>query len=253
MLLLGHRGCRGEFTENTFAAFDHAIASGCDGFELDVRRTSDSIPVIWHDARLRGRFISGQTFGSLQEKCLIAGRLPRRPEFELRQLEEVLDRYAHVGWIDIELKVRGLEAQVAALMQRYRPARGFVISSFLPPVLVELHRIDPGLPLAYIFARMPRARVWRGLPPIEYVKPSARLVTAKRVRHFHAEGKKVLVWRVNHPSTMRRLVEAGADGIIACDPALLVTTLGVQQPPDRLETCEESEQTRAAEIPNDIW
>ncbi len=222
MLLLGHRGCRGKIMENTFAAFDHAIESGCDGFELDVRRTSDAVPVIWHDARVHGHFISRHGFGSLRERCLMAGRLRRRRVIELCQLEEVLARYAHVGWMDIELKVRGLEAQIAGLVRRYRPARGFVISSFRRPVLLDLHRIDPSLPLAYIFDRMPRAKVWSDLP-IQFVKPSARLVTAARVRQFHAEGMKVLVWTVNHGSAMRRLTDAGVDGMIGDDPVLLAS------------------------------
>jgi glycerophosphoryl diester phosphodiesterase len=220
MLLLGHRGCRGDFTENTFAAFDHAIESGCDGFELDVRLTADAVPVIWHDARLRGRFISRQLFSTLRQRCLIAHRLPRRPVIELCQLEDVLARYSHVAWIDIEIKVRGLEAQVAALLQRYRPTRGFVVSSFRRPVLDVLHGLDPTLPLALIFDRMPRPKLWRDLP-IQYVKPAARLVTATRVRQFHAEGKKVLTWTVNHPAAMRRLIDAGVDGMIGDDPTML--------------------------------
>jgi glycerophosphoryl diester phosphodiesterase len=224
MLLLGHRGCRGEFVENTFAAFDHAVESGCDGFELDVRQSSDSIPVIWHDARLRGRFISRQTFPSLCERCKKAHRLPRRPVIDLCHLEAVLARYAHVAWMDIELKVRGLEAQVAALLQLHRPSRGFVISSFRRPVLLELHRIDPALPLAFIFDRMPRVKTWCDLP-IAYVKPSARLVTPARVRQFHAEGKKVLTWTVNLPSAMRRLTDAGVDGMIGDDPVALAKIL----------------------------
>jgi glycerophosphoryl diester phosphodiesterase len=222
MLLLGHRGCRGEFTENTFAAFDHALDSGCDGFEFDVRLTADGVPVVWHDARLRGRFISRQNFGSLRERCLTPGRLPRRRTIALCELEAVLSRYAQVAWMDIELKVVGVEAHVAGLLRRYRPARGFVVSSFRQRVLLELHRIDPSLPLAFIFDRMPRAAVWRALP-VEYVKPSARLVTAARVRQFHAEGKKVLTWTVNHPSAMRRLTEAGVDGMIGDDPVLMAS------------------------------
>jgi glycerophosphoryl diester phosphodiesterase len=220
MLLLGHRGCRGAFTENTFAAFDHALASGCDGFEFDVRQTADSVPVVWHDARLRGRFVSRQDYGSLRARCLIAGRLPRRPSIALCELEAVLARYAQTAWMDIEIKVRGVEVAVAELVRRYRPARGFVISSFRRRVLLELHRIDPSLPLGFIFDRMPRSIVWCALPS-EYVKPSARLVTAARVREFHAEGKKVLVWTVNQASAMRRLRDAGVDGVIGDDPVLL--------------------------------
>ena len=220
MLLLGHRGSRGEFTENTFAAFDHALASGCDGFELDVRRTADGVPLIWHDARLRGQLISRQHFGALRQRCLTPGRLPRRPAITLCELEGVLARYAPLAWIDIEVKVQGVERQVAELVQRYPPARGFVISSFRRSVLLELHRIDPGLPLGFIFDRMPSKSLWRALP-VEYLKPKASLVTASRVRQFHAEGKKVLTWTVNRASAMRRLAEAGVDGMIGDDPRLL--------------------------------
>jgi glycerophosphoryl diester phosphodiesterase len=220
MLLLGHRGCRGAFTENTFAAFDHALESGCDGFEFDVRRTADGVPVVWHDARLRGRFLSRLDYGSLRERCLIARRVPRRPAIELCELEALLARYAPVAWMDIEVKVRGVERQVAELVRRYPPARGFVISSFRRRVLLELHRIDPSLPLGFIFDRMPRATVWRALP-VEFLMPKATLVTAARVRQFHAEGKKVLTWTVNQTSAMRRLGEAGVDGMIGDDPMTL--------------------------------
>lgn len=225
MLLLGHRGCRGEFMENTFAAFDHAIQSGCDGFELDVRRTADSIPIIWHDARLRGRFISRQLYASLHQRCSLVRRLPpRRPAIDLCQLEEVLARYALVGWIDIELKVTGLESKVAALLRRHPPVRGFIVSSFRRSILLDLHRVDPTIPLAFIFDRMPRPNTWNDLP-IQFVKPSVRLITAARVRQFHSEGKKVLTWTVNHPAMMRRLIEAGVDGMIGDDPVLLARTL----------------------------
>lgn len=218
MLLLGHRGCRGPFTENTFAAFDYALESGCDGFEFDVRSSSDGVPVIWHDARLRGRFISRDSFGSLRQRCLISRA---KPALELCELEAVLARYSQTAWMDIELKVRGLEAQVAELLRRYRPQR-FVVSSFQRKVLRELHRIDTALPLGFIFKRMPADRVWRSLP-VQYVMPKVDLLTAARVRQFHDAGMKVLTWTVNQPSAMRRLAAAGVDGIIGDDPVLLAS------------------------------
>jgi glycerophosphoryl diester phosphodiesterase len=220
MLLLGHRGCRGKFIENTFEAFDHALASGCDGFEFDVRRSADCIPVVWHDARVRGRAISRHSFASLQERCARGQRLPPRAAIPLCDLEALLARYAQLAWMDIELKVRGVEEQVAELLRRYPPARGFVVSSFQRRVLLELHRIDPGVPLGLIFDRMPSARVWRALP-IQWVMPKAHLVTAARVRQFHEQGLNVLTWTVNRPNAMRRMAEAGVDGMIGDDPALL--------------------------------
>ena len=182
--------------------------------------------MIWHDARLRGRVLSRHPFASLCERCARAQRIPRRPAIALCDLESLLARYAHVAWMDIELKVRGVEAQVAALLRRYPPARGFVVSSFQRKVLLELNRIDPGVPLGYIFDRMRPERVWRALP-IQWVMPKAHLVTATRVRQFHSEGLRVLTWTVNRPNAMRRLAEAGVDGMIGDDPPLLAQVKAV--------------------------
>jgi glycerophosphoryl diester phosphodiesterase len=40
--------------ENSFAAFEEALAQGCDGFEFDIRATADRRPVIVHDAKFGG-------------------------------------------------------------------------------------------------------------------------------------------------------------------------------------------------------
>ena len=48
-LLLGHRGARRVAPENTFFAFDKALRAGCDGFEFDVRLSSDGRGVVCHD------------------------------------------------------------------------------------------------------------------------------------------------------------------------------------------------------------
>jgi glycerophosphoryl diester phosphodiesterase len=59
--------------------------------------------------------------------------------------------------------------------------------------------------------------------------PKATLVTAARVRQFHAEGKKVLTWTVNQTSAMRRLGEAGVDGMIGDDPMTLAEGFKVSE------------------------
>jgi glycerophosphoryl diester phosphodiesterase len=51
-LVIGHRGARGLFAENTLAGFAGAIALGIDGLELDVAVTADGVPVVSHDPRL---------------------------------------------------------------------------------------------------------------------------------------------------------------------------------------------------------
>ena len=47
--LQAHRGGRGEFTESSWPAYEHAIGLGVTTLELDIVLTSDGVPVVWHD------------------------------------------------------------------------------------------------------------------------------------------------------------------------------------------------------------
>ena len=47
--VVGHRGARGDRSENTLPAFQYAIAAGVDGIEFDVHVTKDNKVVVSHD------------------------------------------------------------------------------------------------------------------------------------------------------------------------------------------------------------
>jgi glycerophosphoryl diester phosphodiesterase len=49
---IAHRGGAQLMPENTLAAFEDALARGCDGAELDVQLTRDGVAVVHHDDRL---------------------------------------------------------------------------------------------------------------------------------------------------------------------------------------------------------
>ena len=110
-LLLGHRGVRAEksLPENSLASFDLALAQGCDGFEFDVRLSADGRAVVCHDA-----ISHGQEVASCSAKQL-----------SLPSLREVLTRYQTRAFLDIELKVPGLEKITVDLLRKVRPVRGF--------------------------------------------------------------------------------------------------------------------------------
>jgi len=50
---IAHRGGAQLMPENTLAAFEDAVARGCDGAELDVQLTRDGEVVVHHDFRLK--------------------------------------------------------------------------------------------------------------------------------------------------------------------------------------------------------
>lgn len=207
-LLLGHRGARAckRVPENTVASFDRAIADGCDGFEFDVRLTADERAVICHNP----------TVGKSRISRVNANQLA------LPHLEDVLARF-HSAFLDIELKVPGLDRTLIELLKKFRP-KNFVVSSFLPKVLITLHESDPALPLGLICETRSQLERWPKLP-VQYVIPHYTLVNRNLIRELHRAGKKVFVWTVNRPRAMQQLAERGVDGIISDDTRLLSQTL----------------------------
>ncbi|MBW4090990.1 MAG: glycerophosphodiester phosphodiesterase [Proteobacteria bacterium] len=58
-VLIGHRGARGLFPENTREGFAATAALGVDGIELDVAVTADGVPVVCHDPALNPALARG--------------------------------------------------------------------------------------------------------------------------------------------------------------------------------------------------
>ena len=130
-LLLGHRGARRYAPENTLAAFELALEHGCDGFELDVRLTADSQPLICHDPKLFGLTVEENAFELVRARAALKGA-------SLCRLPDVLSRLANRAFLDIELKVPGLEEITIAALRQTPPQRGYFVSSNVPEVLARL-------------------------------------------------------------------------------------------------------------------
>ena len=200
-LLLGHRGARStkSIPENTLASFDLALEHGCDGFEFDVRCTRDGRAVLCHDPE----------FGGIEIAQAGAAQLP-----DLALLEQVLARYEKTAFLDIELKVSGLEAMVLKGLRKHPPLKGYVISSFLPEVLLTLHENDPDVPLGLICETTPQLRKWPDLP-VQFVFPHHTLINIDLRRQLQGASRKLFAWTVNLRDRMLELQQMGVDGIIS--------------------------------------
>jgi glycerophosphoryl diester phosphodiesterase len=219
-LLLGHRGARASrhIPENTLASFELCLQHGCDGFEFDVRRSADGEAVICHDATYKGMRIA---------------KTPAK-KLELPTLEEVLRQFSSRAFLDIELKVVGLERRTIAGLRTNPPQKGYVVSSFLRDVLSAVHELDGSVPLGLLCenrdqlpmeSRAPRATKLRAggrartpvAPPelpVTWVIPRVDLVDQALVKQFRADGKKIMVWTLNSAEKMRQLADWDVDAII---------------------------------------
>jgi glycerophosphoryl diester phosphodiesterase len=216
LLLLGHRGARLYAPENTIPAFDLALDHGTDGFEFDVRCTRSKQSIVCHDGKFNRMVVRKRTLEQIHAKCSVDGKPPC--------LEDVLELYSHNAFLNIEIKVRGMEQVVVQTMKRFPLRRGYFISSFLPSVVRKLHELDASLVLGAISKSYWHLRRWKALPA-SYVVPHYNLLTPKLLDELHAAGKTVITWTVNDPREMERVAKMGVDGIISDDTKLLVETL----------------------------
>lgn len=210
-LLLGHRGARAvrSIPENSIESFERALADGCDGFEFDVRLTADGVAVLCHDP----------VYKKIEISQAAAEQLP-----ELARLEDVLRRFQERAFLDIELKVEGLEKITLEMLMKYPPRRGHVVSSFLAAVLYRLRDHDKNVPLGLICENRGELARWTE-DPCTYVIPHYSLIAEPLVAELRNAGKTILVWTVNDRKRMVRMGDLGVNGIISDKTALLHGTL----------------------------
>ena len=216
-LLLGHRGARASagVPENSFASFDLALKHGCDGFEFDVRLTACGTAVVCHDPK-----VGGITVARAQ-----ARRLPQLP-----RLDQVIKDYGQRAFLDIELKIKDLESKVLTALGNHPPTQDYVVSSFIPDVIMDLEARSPAVCIGLICESAAQLARWRDLP-VDCVIPHQSLVSQLMVQDIQAAGHRIFVWTVNDAEGMRRLAHWGVDGIISDDTELLVRTLKGTGPP----------------------
>ena len=242
MLVIAHRGASGHAPEHTFAAYDLALSLGCDYLEQDLQMTRDGALVCVHDETL-DRTATGCT-GRIIERslneihdCDVGSWFNRafpdraRAEFadeRIPTLDAVLERYRDRAAFYIETKVPeqapGMEEELLRLLASHdlidaaRTEWRVLIQSFSEASLRRIAAMDARLALIQLIpARTTSVRIQGMLERIaEYavgIGPSREDVDASVVSAAHARGLHVHPYTVNDEAEMRRLTEAGVDGM----------------------------------------
>jgi len=218
--------------ENTVAAFRTARSLGCDGVELDVRRTADGVLVVHHDSEVTG-------VGPLH--TVTRRQLP--PHVAL--LEEALG--ACDGMIvNVEIKAAprdepsqgstsGTDADTvtaehtAATLVSLGWTDRVIVSSFHPTILDAVRRTEPTLALGWLLEWSGDARIGLGVVAAhgwQAVHPFVSQVDSTLLEAAHQAGVAVHVWTVNARGDLEAMADLGVDAVITDRPGEALEVMG---------------------------
>lgn len=149
--IIGHRGARDLWPENSLDGFRRTRALGIEGVEFDVHVTRDGELVVIHDPTLE-RTTEGH--GLVAEKTaaeLAATKLREAGGAGVPTLEQVLDVFAGSGMeLHVEIKTdadgklyRGLEQRLVDIVARRGLQETAILTCFAPKALEIVHGIAP--------------------------------------------------------------------------------------------------------------
>ncbi|MCX7115849.1 MAG: glycerophosphodiester phosphodiesterase [Gammaproteobacteria bacterium] len=234
--VIAHRGASAYAPENTIAAFDLALACGCQWVEFDVVLSQDKEPFVFHDASL-SRTTNGHGLiadvDSVYLNSLDAGNW-----FSKQFCGEKIPHFRDVlKWLifanmyaNIEIKPAPNQSEATAVvvlaqLQRYWPADYPLplVSSFDIEALTVCRSLAPELPLGLLID------AWDGswqkeaeLLACTSIHACHRILTAERVKEMKDAGFAVLSYTVNRKGLAQKLLSWGVSAVFSDYPDLLI-------------------------------
>jgi glycerophosphoryl diester phosphodiesterase len=232
-LVLGHRGASAEAPENTLAAFRRALDLGADGFELDVWRCGSGEAVVIHDpdTARTGRLampvkdtplprLRKLDVGRWRGEAFAGERIPT--------LSEVLTALP-AAVVNVEMKAGlvpdlALAVEVVRTLRQHRAEPRVVVSSFSAALLGAFRSLAPDVATGFLVA--PGAIAWaRATTAVRAIRPAAihlarELATVQRLEAWARAGVRVLVWTVDDPDEVERLVGLGVAALVSNQPGV---------------------------------
>jgi glycerophosphoryl diester phosphodiesterase len=230
-LALAHRGGAALAPENTLAAFGLATTLCYRYLETDVQATADGELVCFHDDtldRVTGARGPVRRHTAAQVRSLLVHDSERIPT-----LAEALEAFPEANFT-VDLKDRAAIGPLVRLLQHRAFAERVCVAGawdgWLARVRAGAPEVSTALGWRSLTALVASARAGMPAPRLSATAMFAHVpVRLGRIPVFveplvhraHAVGVRVVVWTVDEPTVMHRLLDAGADGIITDRPDLL--------------------------------
>lgn len=138
----GHRGYKDKSVENTKEGFIKAIEENLDYIELDIRKSKDNVPIVFHDKNL-SRMLSEKR-GKIKDYSLKQLKtFEYKDGQKIQTLEEVLSILNGKIKIIVDIKIEGIESKIIELIKKYKHVNDVIIQSKRGEIINNFYRIAP--------------------------------------------------------------------------------------------------------------
>ncbi|QIW23530.1 glycerophosphodiester phosphodiesterase [Sulfolobus sp. S-194] len=216
MICIGHRGASAYEPENTIRAFKRAIEMGCEGIEMDLRRTKDGKIIVIHDETV-DRTTNGK--GKVSEMTLEEiKKLDSRGE-KIPLLSEVLSEVKANLYL-LEIKEGGYEEQIVNEVKGFNLLDSVIFISFNYDSLRKIKE-SGGKRIGLIYSSLPS--------PIKIAKnmnayamlPKYNLLNRTEVHELKRNKFFLIPWVVNDVSILEKMVYYRVDAIATDKPDIM--------------------------------
>ncbi|HEY7904982.1 MAG TPA: glycerophosphodiester phosphodiesterase [Casimicrobiaceae bacterium] len=220
--VIAHRGSSAHHADNSWAAFEAAVAERADGIECDVQITRDGVIVVRHDLAIGDRLVADMHHAE------VAARAPGTPV-----LEELLT-FAARAPIDLLVEIK--DADAAEAVARMIDADGrhshIVVGSFHGLALLAVKATAPRIQTSFMMGSV--------VAPDELIRLAAalradgvhlcwesraprphRLIDRAAIDQLRRAGLAVTLWHEERLEELRALVAVLPDAICTNTPEAL--------------------------------
>jgi len=229
------------FSENSIGIIKYASQLGATGIEIDIRLTSDGVPILYHDNTLNLRLVRKSGLGggienySYAQLTYAVSLIDGQKIPTLRQALETVLNNTNLDFVWLDTKYNHSLAVLRDLQSEYlakAKARGrsleIVIGLPGDEQLAEFKELphDDTIPslceLSVADVEDINARVWA---------PRWTLgLQDDLVKQVQAEGRRVIVWTLDEPSYISQFIEQGSfNGILSNYPSLIAYNYYVKE------------------------
>lgn len=228
-----HRGASEYCPENTMLSFYTGIYMGANGIETDVQRTKDGILVLFHDntlERVTGEVgsVADYTYDELRSFTVKHGALGDK----IPTLDDFLAHFADMDiTLAIELKSAGIERDVADMIISHGASKKCMITSFNLDYLRRIKDYAPSLRVGYLCSGITDELIETLIDiGADEICPRGREVTPEDVAAWHRIGFNVRPWGIADTDIMKKVYDAGADGMTVNFPDKLLSYISEVNP-----------------------